>query len=324
MHSVLSLSKLKLPKSFALPKSSFATTSFILSKFNSNGSNRANQAIEQARKRSRERAAAKANRAFQEARKPSSTVIRATQNIQPEYTPKVLDSNSLIAPILSQGALIITRKVEMLNVFMGFEQANRYAILDLQGNTLGYMLEENSLTSTIMRQATRLHRPFKVTVFDAQYRPALVISRNFSIINSKIRVCNENNEHIGETHQQWHLIRRKYNLFDKHTQFAKIDAPFLSWQFDITDQQNYLLASVSRNFIGLGMELFTDAGQYVLRMDPLLLSIERGGNSYSADLVDFQAEGISSRILTYDERAVLLANAISIDFDYFSRHSHNY
>lgn len=50
----------------------------------------------------------------------------------------------------------------------------------------------------------------------------------------------------------------------------------------------------------MNLQLFTDTGQYVLRMDAV--------------------EG-NSRGLTLDERAVALACAVSIDFDFFSRHS---
>lgn len=49
------------------------------------------------------------------------------------------------------------------------------------------------------------------------------------------------------------------------------------------------------------IKIFTDTGHYVLRMDA----------------VEDNARG-----MTLDERAVTLACAVSIDFDYFSHHSH--
>lgn len=39
--------------------------------------------------------------------------------------------------LLGNSALVIVRQLEMLNVFMGFEQANRYAILSPQGDHVG-------------------------------------------------------------------------------------------------------------------------------------------------------------------------------------------
>ena len=68
----------------------------------------------------------------------------------------------------------------------------------------------------------------------------------------------------------------------------------------MADAQGNLIGSINRNFRGFGREIFTDTGQYVIRMDA--------------------AEGLV-RGMTLDERAVTLAAAVSIDFDYFSRHS---
>jgi hypothetical protein len=50
----------------------------------------------------------------------------------------------------------------MLNVFMGFEQANRYAIMNPRGEHVGYLAEEDQgFVGTLTRQMLRTHRPFK-------------------------------------------------------------------------------------------------------------------------------------------------------------------
>ena len=38
--------------------------------------------------------------------------------------------------ILNHSALVIQRQLEMMNVFLGFEQANKYIIMDGKGETL--------------------------------------------------------------------------------------------------------------------------------------------------------------------------------------------
>jgi hypothetical protein len=77
----------------------------------------------------------------------------------------------------------------------------------------------------------------------------------------------------------------------------------------VTNENGDVIASVDRNWVGLGRELFTDTGVYIIRMDPA--SFEGLGNMYPS----------VAGPLTLDQRAVLLGNAVSIDFDYFSRHS---
>lgn len=47
---------------------------------------------------------------------------------------------------------------------------------------------------------------------------------------------------------------------DTFRQFAKVDSGFLAWDFWLKDKDDRLLASINRNFRGLGRELFTDTG----------------------------------------------------------------
>ncbi|SCW03716.1 LAFE_0G16644g1_1 [Lachancea fermentati] len=269
-------------------------------------------------------------------------------------------SNSIIQPyhpiattILNEPTIVVERQIEMMNVFLGYEQANKYAIMDVMGNRIGYMQERDfSLTKMIMRQFYRLHRPFLVDVFDNWGNVILTIKRPFSWINSHIKAIlpeqtaissaqtsdpyvvksppfgsvpepqststfGEGGTLVGESIQNWHLWRRRYELFQRDSQdantfaqFAQIDAPFLSFEFPLVDQAGKIMGSVDRNWVGLGRELFTDTGVYVIRMD----------TSQSYEGV-YPPEVLSSEILSLDQRAVLLANAVSIDFDYFSRHS---
>lgn len=155
---------------------------------------------------------------------------------------------------------------------------------------------------------------------------------------------------IGEAQQQWAPLRRKYNLFTYHqspnpatsigtqrfpleesswsqtqqmqlaqtsdksqgefNQFAYVDEPFLSWDFSLLSAETRLIGSVNRNFAGFAREIFTDTGVYALRMDSAGLGLEASPNQANAP------PG-----MTLDQRAVMLATAVSIDFDYFSRHS---
>ena len=164
---------------------------------------------------------------------------------------------------------------------------------------------------------------------------------------------------VGETQQQWAPLRRKYNLFlyrpvpgsesrpEAHRslpanqplsnsqsldltpynqegefgQFAYVDEPLLSWDFSLLSADGRLIGSVNRNFSGFGREIFTDTGVYALRMDAAGLAqeprhlISKTGQQEQSD------EQNRNVAMTLDQRAVMLATAVSVDFDYFSRHS---
>lgn len=200
--------------------------------------------------------------------------------------------------------------------------------MDIAGNHLGYMEEEDfNIGKAIMRQIYRLHRPFSVRVLDRMGQHVLTIRRPFAFINSHIKAIlpgvddeNGNPLIIGESVQQWHLWRRRYNLFlnegnETYNQFGYIDAPFLSFSFGVQNEEDKLIGGVDRNWVGLGRELFTDTGVYIIRMDPTTYAMDPTSG------ISVDSNYISDKPLNLDQRAVLLATAVSIDFDYFSRHS---
>ena len=147
---------------------------------------------------------------------------------------------------------------------------------------------------------------------------------------------------IGEAQQQWAPLRRKYNLFvfrgslnsDSNTdihhdsyvgefsQFAYVDEPFLSWDFSLRSQDSRLIGSVNRNFAGFAREIFTDTGVYALRMDAAGLAEEPRHLISQTGHRALRTHCSPTVGMTLDQRAVMLATAVSIDFDYFSRHSH--
>ncbi|KAF1924985.1 Scramblase-domain-containing protein [Didymella exigua CBS 183.55] len=290
--------------------------------------------------------------------------------------------------ILDNSAIVIQRQLEMMNVLMGFEQANRYVIMDPHGNHIGYLAErDHGIGSAMARQMFKTHRSFTTHVFDRDEKEVLRFHRPFSWINSQISVydavgdggaCTSSTQLqgtstasivkqtsanvsnldlsdmriIGATEQDWAPLRRKYNMFlardlaaassntpqiapgslplsdSKETtvaegdnrkvgmlQFARVDERFLSWDFSLMSQDDRLLGSVNRNFGGFAREIFTDTGVYALRMDAAALSQE------PSHMVSQTGQGDPGPGMTLDQRAVMLATAVSIDFDYFSRHS---
>lgn len=259
-----------------------------------------------------------------EAYESEPTQFRTVFQIPPNDNGLITEQDG-IYDILKEPTLVIERQIEFMNVALGFEQANRYKIMNSLGEQIGFMEEKDmGIAKVIGRQFFRLHRPFDIDVFNNYGDLLLTIKRPFSFINSHIKCLLPGVDHqgnlmyeiIGESVQSWHLWRRKYNLFkledensDQYEQFGAIDAPFLSFDFPVTNSSGDVIASVDRNWVGLGRELFTDTGVYIVRMDPA--SFAGLGNLYPT----------VAGPLTLDQRAVLLGNAVSIDFDYFSRHS---
>lgn len=249
--------------------------------------------------------------------------------------------------LMNNDLLVVTRQIEMMNIFLGFEQANRYVISNLNGEPLGYIAEEpRGILSTFSRQIFRTHRPFRALVLDLNGSPVLWIRRPFAWINSRMFVQRLKDlqeyspegepvlDTFAEVQQEWHLWRRRYDLFlreksrrilslaserqpepepDSFTQFARVDEGLLAWHFTLYGAQQQELASISRQFRGFGRELFTDTGQYFVRFGP---TPQDGTGEEQPVLL-----GRPHRPLELEERALSLAMAVNVDFDYFSRHS---
>ncbi|KAL1957047.1 hypothetical protein VTO42DRAFT_6424 [Malbranchea cinnamomea] len=325
---------------------------------------------------------------------PQNNSLLAPVHI-PEDPNAVLKERHPAAGILANSGLVVQRQLEMMNLLIGFEQANRYVILDAHGNHVGYMAEqEQGFGKMLARQWFHTHRSFVTHVFDRHQNEVLRFHRPFSWINSRIRVYDplevadaaqssftglqtvsggvvttstagevakissldlSEMRIIGEAHQRWALLRRKYELFLFHgnsnpetnmgtqipaladtglsksqqlqvvresggqfSQFAYVDEPFLSWDFSLRTADSRLIGSVNRNFAGFAREIFTDTGIYALRMDSASLAEEQQQRHIISQT---HRTPVKSTGMTLDQRAVMLATAVSIDFDYFSRHS---
>ncbi|KAF8831712.1 hypothetical protein HHX47_DHR1001310 [Lentinula edodes] len=248
--------------------------------------------------------------------------------------------------LLANDSLIVERQIEMLNVFIGFEQTNKYTISNSAGEQVGFIAEEpGGFLSSFNRQIFATHRPFKALVMDSSGTPILWVRRPFAWINSRMYVQRptpgqEVSESVlldtfGEVQQIWHPFRRRYDLFlrdspkrilslrpdpqpepelDTNTfsQIATVDAPFLAWDFSVLDAAAREMTFISRSFRGLGREIFTDTGKYLLHFGPRRSEVDATGNMlYSTQ----------PPLLSLEQRALFLALAVNIDFDYFSRHS---
>ncbi|KAI9892469.1 MAG: hypothetical protein M1814_001426 [Vezdaea aestivalis] len=341
-------------------------------------------------------------------RKPLSEALKSSSKNQqaknglnapiniPEDPNGVLTTDHPSAALLTNSSIVVERDIELMSVMIGFEQANKYKVLDPEGSIIGYIVEQDhGFGSTMKRQAFKTHRSFTTFVFDDNMNEVLRLHRPFAWISSRVRVYDPRElatgvsssdskalqpavaqpldgqkspqisslllsemRVIGEAQQQWAPFRRKYNLFlyrrtqddgissesnslpasdlslsksqqnqfedsasaeMEFVQFAYVDEPILSWDFSLLSSKSGVLGSVNRNFAGFGREIFTDTGVYALRMDSASISQEAAHRISKTNIQNPLAYDGETLGMTLDQRAVILATAVSIDFDYFSR-----
>jgi Scramblase len=148
----------------------------------------------------------------------SSLILRSFRHASqvssaPKPISRALSFPSSLENILRQDSILVHRQYEMLNIFLGYEQHNKYNITNAEGMNLGYILEENTFWRVILRQVIGTHRPLKAVVLDPQGQVLLEVKRPWTFINSRLSVLYSDKNLIGEVHQVWHLWRRRYELF---------------------------------------------------------------------------------------------------------------
>ncbi len=151
-------------------------------------------------------------------------------------------NDSALAPLaaaVSHPALVVARGIEWGNVVLGFEQANKYTVLDETGATVALLAEETSgVGSAIARQALRARRSFVASLLSPDGSRVLArVRRPLYLVNSTTTIEDDSGEVVGEVVQKWHPLRRKYELFIDKVQVAAIDSPLLAWEFTLTGKR---------------------------------------------------------------------------------------
>jgi len=255
-------------------------------------------------------------------------------------------SEAQVHQVLGHPALVVTRPIEWGTVVFGFEQANKYHVLDEQGNLVALIAEDQTgIGNEIGRQVLRTHRSFTATVLSADGTQVICrVRRPAYLITSTMYIEDGEGNTVGEVHRRWSAINRNYDLYLNKKQFASITGSFLAWEFELKDDEGRSLAFIDRNFMGFGKEIFTDAGQYAIHFglpaaeaEKMVSNVEQAKASQAqaspppvppkplgpeaatddkALVIPTQAGSMIqvARRLHIDERMITLACAISIDY----------
>ena len=171
---------------------------------------------------------------------PSSVPSSPPPSSPPPSSPSSSSSDppASLAAAVSHPALIVARGIEWGNVVLGFEQANKYTVLDESGRTVALLAEETSgVGSAVARQVLRARRSFVASLLSPDGSRVLArVRRPLYLVNSTTTIEDESGEVVGEVVQKWHPLRRKYELFIDRVQVAAIDSPLLAWEFTLTGE----------------------------------------------------------------------------------------
>lgn len=164
-------------------------------------------------------------------------------------------------PILNKNAFFIKEHVGM------FKAANNYDVLDPESQQIIMQCREPNLglfTKLLRFTDYKRNTPFDVRITDAQGRPVLTVQRGISIFRSRVEVLDENGQLIGQFQQKLLSFGGKFEVLDANSNsLCWLKGKWTSWDFRF-EQDGRELARVSKEWAGLGKELFTSADNYML------------------------------------------------------------
>ncbi|MGE0173350.1 MAG: phospholipid scramblase-related protein [Oligoflexales bacterium] len=209
---------------------------------------------------------------------------------------------NLVSALQNNRKLYIQQKKNWVEIIVDFETANRYAIMDEGRNVLGMIAERGEgFFDVVKRWFFRSHRGFRIEVVNNDGASVLQLSRGFFFFFSDLFVADNLGRQIGTIHRRFGIIYKKYDLRGENgVTFATIKSPFWRlWTFPVLDDRTgRQTGEIGKRWGGMIKEVFTDADTFRIMFD--------SGSSY-----------------TLNQKLLIFAAAISIDFDFFEKNQSN-
>jgi uncharacterized protein YxjI len=164
---------------------------------------------------------------------------------------------------------ILNNNVFLVKEHVGiFKASNNYDIHDpATGNILMHCRENIGWITKIFRFTDyKRMTPFNIIVNTPDGKQLVRVSRGVSIFLSKVDVFDENDTRVGGFKQKFFSIGGSFNVLDQSDNVVcTLKGNWVGWDFKfISGNDEY--AQVSKQWGGIGKELFTSADNYVLQI----------------------------------------------------------
>lgn len=164
----------------------------------------------------------------------------------------------------------LSRNLYLVKEHVGmFKAANNYDIHDPEsGEIIMECREDNLGAITKLFRFTDYKRmtPFDIQVRTPSGEQVVRIRRGVSLFLSKVEVLDESDRVIGGFAEKLFSIGGAFNVLDTSgTAVCQLKGKWTSWNFRFLAGDNEL-AQVSKQWAGIGKELFTSADNYMLQI----------------------------------------------------------
>ena len=198
--------------------------------------------------------------------------------------------NEALENILSNETIIVKQDTEMANVLLSIDAANRYIIMDTNGQNLGIAAEESSgVGGFLLRQLLNNNRPCNLHIYDNKGVQIATGKKPFRFIFTEMSATTDG-VLIGRTRRRFNMMKRKYTIDIDGSSGFEIQSSLFQWgkvDFKVT-RNNSVVAVISKKYEGIMKMAFTQADTFsIVFKDKNLTLNERFTLLYTLFLIDF-------------------------------------
>lgn len=168
-----------------------------------------------------------------------------------------------MSEILNKNLFFIKEHVGM------FKAANNYDILDPESKEIILECREEKLgffTKLFRFTKYKRYTPFDIEIRTPQGETLIRIKKGVSFFLSKPKVYNHLDEQIGGFNQKMFSLGGAFSVVDENNQeVCELKGKWTGWDFKFKSG-DYEFAHVTKEWAGIGKELFTSADNYVLEI----------------------------------------------------------
>ncbi len=149
---------------------------------------------------------------------------------------------------------------------------NSYKVFDKNGKQIGNITEIMPVAKKILSLfLNKAMFPFKIDIVDMENNRVASLKRGWTFFMSKINILNADDEPIAIIKQKFKFLKPEFRILDmEERQLAMIAGDWKAWNFNITNNSNAQIGTISKKWNGILKESFTTADKYIVSVNPEL------------------------------------------------------
>ncbi|KAF2353306.1 Scramblase [Trinorchestia longiramus] len=182
--------------------------------------------------------------------------------------------NPALAFLSSVDQLFVKQKKEMIEIFLGYESANKYEVMNNLGQIIFMAMEESDCCS---RNMCANLRPLDIKIIDGNKTEVMSFSRPLACTGCCYPCCLQTMDiecppgtAIGRLEQEWSILTPKFAVKDETGRTVlKIEGPICQCslcgdvEFEVLSSEgNTQVGKISKKWGGILKESFTDADYF--------------------------------------------------------------